>query len=88
MAGQLQHSSLQISYTILDMVARQRCAKRALPENEQVHRTVRLNETNTQNERLAGTVACEATGEARNEKLRGAQGLQQGLVKQCSVRPA
>ena len=35
-AQQPQHSILLISYTILDMVARQRCAKRARVENEQV----------------------------------------------------
>ena len=37
-AKQLQHSILQINHTSLDMVARQRCAKRARPEHEQVAR--------------------------------------------------
>ena len=37
-ARQPRHSILRISYTSLDMVAQQRCAKRARTENEQVAR--------------------------------------------------
>ena len=75
------------NHASLGMVARQRCAKRARPENEP--------------EREGGwNSRSEATRAARSEQLGGAQDLQKGLAMvtfassdrtrrwTCSVRPA
>ena len=84
-AQQQQHSTLQMNHTSLDMVARQRCAKRARPENEQVARGQGPEDSKTGRdehpERKGGwNSRSEATGAARSEQLGGAQDLEQGFV--------
>ena len=74
MAQQLQHSALQINHTSLDMVARQRCTKRARAENEQVARGQGAEDSKTGRdehpERKGGwNSRSEATGAAWSVQL-------------------
>ena len=69
-------------------------------QGDKVHKTVRLNETNTPNERVAGAVEVRRQEQLGNEQLGGAQDLPQGLLMgtlessertrrwTCSLRPA